>query len=156
MHLRSYALQNGKRTHVQRFQTTSRFCALNRVFVQAMPFLAKTTTRAVSANPNGAFDTTPPPRGTLAVTIPRCHLSSGLCLCCHPWLLPCPAAVAAFREVLKTLFLEDVSVCQSGAVQQHILLQSTFVELLQNSASQFHSGATHLCSTRLFSNAPRI
>ena len=40
----------------------------------------------------------------------------------------------SLSEDLKNLVLEDVSVCQSGAVQQHILFQCTFVEPLQNSA----------------------
>ena len=54
---------------------TMRFCAFNRgIDHGAMPFLAATTTRAVSANPSVAFDTTPATLRTLAVTFPRCQL----------------------------------------------------------------------------------
>ena len=81
LHLRNCALQDGKRTQVQRIQPTPtpvcrrecrrhmRFCTLNRGIDHAMHFLAATTTRAVSADANVTFDTTPTTLRTLAVTL---------------------------------------------------------------------------------------
>ena len=81
LHLRNYALQDGKRTEIQRIQRTPtpvcwrecrrhmRFCALNKRIVHAMRFLAAKTTRAVSADANVTFDTTPTTLRTLAVTL---------------------------------------------------------------------------------------
>ena len=81
LHLRNYALQDGKRTQVQRIQPTPapvcrrecrrhmRFCTLNKRIVHAMRFLAAKTTRAVSVDANVAFATTPVTRRTLAVTL---------------------------------------------------------------------------------------
>ena len=46
-----------------------RLCAFNRGIDHAMHFLAATTTRAVSADANVAFDTTPATLRTLAVTL---------------------------------------------------------------------------------------